>query len=184
MPRTEITLEPVTRLTADAIGKPGKRTFYLQAADEKQTITLGIEKIQLQSLVVGIGRFLDEVAERFPAMATAQVTPDENAMRLQLPLEVLFHAGDLGLAYDSERDWACLIAKEQEFQELKEGEEKLGDIVRMWCTRSQLRALSAWGSAVVAAGRPICPQCQQPMEPEGHFCPKKNGHKKPAALRN
>lgn len=179
MPRTEITLEPVIRLTANAIGKPGKRVFYLQAADEKQMVTLGIEKIQLQSLVVGISRFLDEVAERYPAMATPEVLPEEEDMRLQLPLEVLFHAGDIGLAYDAERDWACLIARQEAFDE--EDKEQQGDVARLWCSRAQLRALSVWGALVVAAGRPVCPQCQQPMEPEGHFCPKKNGHKKPAA---
>ena len=183
MPRTEITLEPVTRLTAGAIGKPGKRVFFLQAADADQSITLGIEKIQLQSLVVGISRFLDEVAEKYPQMATPEVLPDDSEMRLRTPLDVLFHAGDLGLAYDAERDWACLIAKEQVFEDIEKDQDNMqkGAVARLWCTRPQLRAFAVWGAMVVAAGRPLCPQCQQPMEPEGHFCPKKNGHKKPAA---
>jgi predicted amidophosphoribosyltransferase len=30
---------------------------------------------------------------------------------------------------------------------------------------------------VVNRGRPICPQCGEPMDPAGHFCPKKNGNK-------
>ncbi|MGH8245184.1 MAG: DUF3090 family protein, partial [Gammaproteobacteria bacterium] len=50
-------------------------------------------------------------------------------------------------------------------------------VVRFWATRSQARAMARWGVEIVSRGRPICPQCGQPMEPEGHFCPKKNGHK-------
>jgi len=48
--------------------------------------------------------------------------------------------------------------------------------VRFWTTRTQLRQLARWGQDVASRGRPVCPQCGQPMEPEGHFCPKKNGH--------
>ena len=51
-------------------------------------------------------------------------------------------------------------------------------MVRYWCTRAQLLTLANWAVVVIERGRPICPQCGEPMEPEGHFCPKKNGHKK------
>jgi hypothetical protein len=30
----------------------------------------------------------------------------------------------------------------------------------------------------VAAGRPRCPYCHSPIEPEGHVCPRSNGHSK------
>ena len=29
---------------------------------------------------------------------------------------------------------------------------------------------------VVAAGRPACPFCGQPLNPEGHFCSRTNGY--------
>jgi len=29
---------------------------------------------------------------------------------------------------------------------------------------------------VVAAGRPPCPLCGNPLDPEGHVCPRQNGH--------
>ena len=53
-----------------------------------------------------------------------------------------------------------------------------GRSFRLWCTRAQARQLSHWAEEVINRGRPICPQCGQPMEPDGHFCPKKNGNKK------
>jgi len=61
---------------------------------------------------------------------------------------------------------------------LNEGDDpEEADVVRFWCSRSQVRALARWGIEVVARGRPTCPQCREPMDLEGHFCPKKNGHK-------
>jgi len=29
---------------------------------------------------------------------------------------------------------------------------------------------------VLAGGRPACPFCGQPLNPEGHICPRKNGY--------
>jgi uncharacterized repeat protein (TIGR03847 family) len=30
-------------------------------------------------------------------------------------------------------------------------------------------------AGLVAAGRPLCPFCGQPLEPTGHFCTRTNG---------
>ena len=48
--------------------------------------------------------------------------------------------------------------------------------IRFWASRSQVRKMARWGADVASRGRPVCTQCGQPIEPEGHFCPKKNGH--------
>jgi uncharacterized repeat protein (TIGR03847 family) len=77
------------------------------------------------------------------------------------------------LGYDEENDLLILVAREL----IAEGEDsEQAGVVRFWCTRSQLRAMSNWGIEVASRGRPLCPQCREPMDPEGHFCPKKNGH--------
>jgi uncharacterized repeat protein (TIGR03847 family) len=89
-------------------------------------------------------------------------------------VDPLFRVGEIGLGYDQARDLAVIILREL----LPEDQDpESGAVARFWCTRQQLRALSRWGADVVAHGRPVCAQCGQPMEPEGHFCPKKNGHK-------
>ncbi len=51
-------------------------------------------------------------------------------------------------------------------------------VVRFWCTRPQARRMAHWAAEVISRGRPICPQCGEPIEADGHFCPKKNGHKR------
>ena len=178
----EFNLDPVDRITVDALGKPGNRVFYLQGVKGDQVVSLIIEKVQLQSLTLGIPDFFEEIHKRFPDLPGVEGDFfEEEKMQITPPVDPKFRVGNLGLAYDDERDLVCIIARELQFDEEddddKEGEES-GGIVHYWCTRAQLSALAHWGAVVVERGRPICPQCQQPMEPEGHFCPKKNGHKK------
>jgi uncharacterized repeat protein (TIGR03847 family) len=95
-------------------------------------------------------------------------------MHLAMPVDPLFRIGEIGLGYDSDNDMVVLVAKEITTE--SSGEEE-PSVVRFWCTRSQIRALVHWGIEVANRGRPLCPQCGEPMDPEGHFCPKKNGHK-------
>ncbi len=187
MPNLNISLDPVDQITVDAIGKPGNRIFYIQGSKDSQVVSLIIEKIQLQSLIAGVSEFLKEVLDKFPDRISLDVDLKEETMRIQPPVDPKFRVGDMGLAYDDERDLVCIIAREMELTEIDEDAEgdedkdveEEGNVVRYWCTRGQLINMAHWGAIVIERGRPICPQCLQPMEPEGHFCPKKNGHKKP-----
>ncbi len=174
MSKTDISLNPVDHITVDAIGEPGNRTFYFLGRKGEEVISLLIEKVQLQTLIVGIKDFLDEVNERFSKIPDLLPDYKEKDMQIDPPVDPLFRVGEMGLAYDEKDDMVCIIAKEAQ---LEISEDEAGT-VRYWCTRPQLVALGNWAVVVVERGRPICPQCLQPMEPEGHFCPKKNGHKK------
>jgi uncharacterized repeat protein (TIGR03847 family) len=100
---------------------------------------------------------------------------DPDKMRIIPPVDPLFRAGELGLGYDADRDRIVIFTREVV---MEGGEEDDAAAIRFWCTRKQARQLGAWSAEVVKRGRPLCPQCGEPMEPEGHFCPKKNGHKK------
>jgi uncharacterized repeat protein (TIGR03847 family) len=182
----EIDLQPVSHITTDAIGQPGKRVFYIQAWQGTRTISLIVEKIQVQSLAVGLEQFLAELHQRYPELAEASGDYEEDRMRIRPPLDPMFRVGELGLGYDADNDMIVLVAREgtseeeaeQEVEQEAEGEPgQEVRVVRFWCTRPQLRAMCHWGMEVASRGRPICPQCGEPMDPEGHFCPKKNGHK-------
>lgn len=170
----EIDLQPIVHITTDAIGAPGKRVFYIQAWQGTRTLTLIVEKIQIQSLAVGLEQFLAEIQTRYPDLSDAGGEYDEERMRICPPVDPLFRVGELGLGYDADNDLVVLVAKEL-MGEDEDAEQ--ARTVRFWCTRSQLRAMCRWGMEVAGRGRPLCPQCGEPMEPEGHFCPKKNGHK-------
>jgi uncharacterized repeat protein (TIGR03847 family) len=173
MPRVEIDLRPVTQIMTDAIGPPGQRVFYLQGWQGDKAVSLIVEKVQIQSLAVGLEQFLAEIQEKFPDLPEASPDFVEDKMRIHPPVDPIFRVGELGLGYDAENDMLVLVAREL----IAEGEEQEeAGVVRFWCSRSQLRALTHWGLEVASRGRPLCPQCGEPMDPEGHFCPKKNGH--------
>ncbi len=46
-------------------------------------------------------------------------------------------------------------------------------------TASYARDFVARAQALVAAGRPPCPFCLQPIDPAGHICPRANGYRRP-----
>ena len=177
MAKIEIDLDPIVHITADAIGQPGSRVFYLQAWAEAENVpvTIIVEKIQLQGLALGIEQMVSELARQKPELKLPPIDYDPTKMSIQPPVDPLFRAGEIALGYDIQRDRMIIQVDELLAEDVSEEE---GRSFRLWCTRAQARQLSHWAEEVINRGRPICPQCGQPMEPEGHFCPKKNGNKK------
>jgi uncharacterized repeat protein (TIGR03847 family) len=170
----EFEMKPVLKITTDAIGEPGQRVFYLQAKSEDQLLTLIVEKQQMQSLAIGVEQFLQDLQTSHPELPQASLDYIENEMFIEQPVEPVFRVGQLGLGYDEDADLLILVAREIETEEEME---ETGAIARFWCTRSQLRAMCTWGLELASRGRPNCGNCGQPIDAEGHFCPKRNGHK-------
>jgi uncharacterized repeat protein (TIGR03847 family) len=173
-------LGPVDRITADAVGEPGMRVFYLQADVGGQTITLLVEKQQVQLLASSVLELIGEpetVGE-----------PGEDDMTLREPLEPRWRVGRLSIGFEAERDLFMLEIEEFRPDE-EEGAEELADprslldhepeSLRLWATRAQMLALSQHGAEVAERGRPACQFCGNPMDPEGHTCPAMNGHSTP-----
>lgn len=173
MPRVEIDLRPVTHIMADAVGPPGQRVFYIQGWQGDRTVTLIIEKIQIQSLAVGVEQFLSEITEKFPGINDASSDYIEEKMHIHPPVDPLFRVGEIGLGYDADNDLVVLVTRELVSED--QDPEEAG-VVRFWCSRSQVRAMAHWGVEIASRGRPLCPQCGEPIDPGGHFCPKRNGH--------
>ena len=174
MPGQEFDLNPVTRITTDAVGPPGKRVFYLQAKAGNETVTLIVEKLQVQSLAVGLEQFLVELAGQFPELEDASAAFNNAEMELEPPLDPAFRVGQIGLGYDRPSDRVVVVARELQ----AEGTDpEQASVARLWCTRDQMRAMCQYGLEVAGRGRPICGNCGEPIDPEGHFCPRSNGHK-------
>ena len=166
-------LNPVTHITVGVVGKPGKRTFYLQGRQGMTIVTLVSEKEQISALSKGI----DELVDRL-GMGESNVLVNALEMELSQPVEPIFRIGQLGLGYDAEQKLIVLVAYELPEEENAE----VINVVRFWATAEQLRALGRHAASIVAAGRPICVLCGRPIDPEGHFCPKRNGHGEKATL--
>ncbi len=167
-------LNPVSQVSAGATGEPGHRVFYLQGRQGTLTVTLQTEKEQIASLGTGILEMLTKLGEEEQAVGE---TSPYDAILVE-PVEPLFRVGQLGLGYDQERDLLVIVA--YEFAE-EENPETV-NVVRFWATRGQMRTLAQHAAEVVAGGRPICVLCGKPIDPEGHFCPRRNGHGAKATL--
>lgn len=169
-------LDRVDRITADAIGEPGARTFYLQARRGNDLVTVLVEKEQVQLLAASV---LDLLATIGLETGTG---PDEDAMDLEQPFEPRWRAGRLSIGYEEDSD--VFLLEIEEFQpELDEENPELllrgeAETLRLWATREQMFALSRHSAAVADRGRPTCQFCGNPLDPEGHACPAMNGHSK------
>jgi uncharacterized repeat protein (TIGR03847 family) len=161
-------LNPVSRVTVGALGEPGQRTFYLQGRQDSTLVTLLTEKEQVTSLGQGIIDLLTRLGDR----ADAPAPTSAYELALEQPVEPLFRIGQLGLGFDQESDLLVIVAYALPLEENAE----TVDVVRFWGTRDQMRALARHVTEVAAAGRPICVLCGRPIDPEGHFCPRRNGH--------
>lgn len=162
-------LESVTRITAHAIGEPGKRIFYVQARSNRQIVSLVAEKDQVAALAQAIDQLLEDLAEKNPLLSSPDDLLPIFDMSLEEPLEPVFRIAQLRLGYDEDEDVVVLVALGW-----PEGEEETPPTARFNVTRQQIRALSEHASQVVSKGRRICGNCARPIDASGHFCPRMN----------
>ncbi len=168
-----IDFNPVSRITIGTVGPPGQRMFLLQANQGVSMITLKVEKEQVRVLSTSIIELLEELDEKYPRNFSKVDEPLDSDLMLQEPVEPAFAVGQIGLGYDQEQDLIVLVVQEVQFEEDDDPA-----TARFWGTRPQMKVLSEHALEVVEQGRPICPLCDSPMDAEGHFCPRTNGHDK------
>jgi uncharacterized repeat protein (TIGR03847 family) len=193
MDENEIELETVDSLGAGAVGDPGDREFFLQARTESAQLTVLVEKEQVALLATEAVAFLDRIAEDYPEDGPDVAEPVVRQAGLREPTVPLFRARLIGLGFDPERQLVLIELRERSSEEEEEGEapaaeeadlpdvaadetdeDEEGYVARIYATRPQVRAMAAKGAEAVAAGRPLCPLCDMPMDPAGHRCPRWN----------
>ncbi|PPK65256.1 DUF3090 domain-containing protein [Actinokineospora auranticolor] len=172
------------RFIAGTVGQPGDRTFYLQAVESARTVSVTIEKQQVAVLAERIGSLLEEVHRRFGAEVDDRVEDDDvDAEPLQVPVEEEFRVGTMGLGWDAETRAVVielLAATEGEVDEsvVLDDTEDGPDAVRVFLSPTEARAFAERADRVVNAGRKPCPLCGEPLDPEGHVCPRQNGYRR------
>lgn len=174
MPRLAFDMRSIRRITASASGQPGQRTFYIQARDDERLLTLLCEKGQVANLAAALIEVLEQIDKKSPPTTAPALIPEVD-LELEEPLEPVFRAGHFALGYDEDADSIIMLA--YELPESQDVDAETLSVARFVLTRAQARAMADHGMHVVAAGRPICPLCEEPMDASGHICPKKNGHK-------
>lgn len=153
---------PAEEFVAGALGEPGKRHFYLQITAASETVWLHAEKQQVAALG----------SQCLTLLAAADLTPDSDAvatirsdLAIREPDQELFGVGGIQVAVLESELIALVITSSEEDETL-----------RFVVAPEQLQAMAEHALDVVAAGRPLCPFCQLPEDPEGHRCPATNGH--------
>ncbi|CUR59962.1 conserved hypothetical protein [metagenome] len=181
--------DPPERFVAGTVGEPGARTFFLQARTGNRVTSVGLEKQQVAVLAERIDELLDEVmASGQPTALIPAVAPldlEDNGP-LEQPIEEEFRAGTMTLAWEPQTERvvievfpyteAAVVSPEQLDEDLEEPEPDEVFMVRI--TPGAARAFVKRAATVVEAGRPSCPFCGNPIDPDGHLCVRANGFKR------
>jgi uncharacterized repeat protein (TIGR03847 family) len=189
MPRQLFVYDPPERFVAGTVGEPGARTFYLQASGGGRTTSVALEKNQVEVLAERVGELLDEVLRL--SGGTAPVPAEEPAeiddlAPLDAPITEEFRVGAIALAWDGADDRVVIEAhappgdddSDADVPEIGDDESDGPDVLRVRMSAAAARAFSKRALAVVAAGRPSCPFCAMPLDPEGHVCARANGYRR------
>ncbi|GAA2903361.1 DUF3090 domain-containing protein [Streptosporangium fragile] len=174
--------DPPERFVAGAVGQPGSRAFFLQARGQGRLTTVGLEKFQVAALADRLDELLDEVLRRsggtvpVPAVAPASLT--DNAP-LDVPISEDFRVGTMALAWDADAAQVIIEAQEVVVEDEEADDSPVAEptVLRVHISPGAARAFTKRALALVAAGRPPCPLCGQPLDPEGHICVRLNGYR-------
>ena len=184
MARRVYNFENPDRFVAGTIGQPGSRTFYLQARDGKRIVSVLLEKVQVTLLAERLTQLLTEVRERGADVPEEPAPADVDSAPLDEPINEVFRVGTMAIVWDGEDETivveARAIDEEAEAEEVgeeveDEEEDDDSDVVRVQLGPRRALAFAQRALEVVAAGRPPCPFCGQPLNPEGHICARRNG---------
>ncbi|CAN7437724.1 DUF3090 domain-containing protein [Knoellia sp. LjRoot47] len=163
--------DPPERFVAGTVGPPGSRTFFLQARGGGRLVSVSIEKVQVGILADRIVDLLDTVGGLQGSDAVAEHHLDTEA--LETPIEDDFRVDTVSLAWEEDRSAIVIECHDRDPEQ-----ETPGDSVRVVLDPTTARAFARRCQALVSAGRPPCPFCGQPLDPEGHICPRANGYKR------
>ena len=195
--------EPPERFVAGTVGEPGDRTFFLQARGGGRVISVALEKVQVSLLAEKLEELLMEANKRFGVdLPDAPLVAIHDNDPLDTPVDEEFRVGTLGLAFDVDTATVVIEAIEAGEAEVEialgeddpeaddtddddddddadvdddEPDDDL-DRLRVRLSPEATRAFIDRARRVVAAGRPPCPLCGQPLDPAGHLCPRHNGY--------
>ena len=204
MPRRIYDFGVPDRFVAGTVGQPGNRTFFLQARKGSALVSVVLEKVQVQVLAERLALLVAEVARRGVQVPEALAPSDDDTAPLGEPLVEAFRVGTMTLGWDPEREHVVVEARAQQEADEDEDDEPNDeadadadadededesaalqiddsdpdgpDLVRVRLTPLAARAFVERSLRTVAAGRPPCPFCGQPLDPTGHICPRKNGY--------
>jgi uncharacterized repeat protein (TIGR03847 family) len=172
MARRLFVFDDPDRFLAGTVGDPGDREFFLQARKGGALVSVGLEKTQVAAL-----------AERLDDLLDAVEAPERSSLGdeqgLEEPVVEFFRVGAMALAWDAGTEAVVIEAQtptaDGEYAELPDDADDGPDLLRVRIDAASARGFVLRAEALLGAGRPACPFCGQPLDPQGHFCPRGDG---------
>jgi uncharacterized repeat protein (TIGR03847 family) len=204
--------DPPDRFVAGTVGKPGQRTFFLQARKAGQVVSVVLEKVQVAALAERLDALLDELESHGVPDTPPLAAPAIDSEPLDEPINEAFRATTLTLGWDPDAERVLVEARadpveveieleaDDEDEDAEENDDEPGiadleasiaatiqavfeadddegpDVLRVRLTPDIARSFAERAARIVGSGRPPCPLCGQPLDPQGHICPRRNGH--------
>ena len=165
------------RAVIGTIGLPGSRTFYLQVRSGRRVVSIALEKQQSALLAEKIDEILDQLltVEGNPFSVPAS-TPPELVDNDQLEaVSELFRSGAMSLGWDPSTAQVVieaypLVDVDADEAEQAPAEDDESEMLLVRIPVGTARAFARRTREVVGAGRPACPLCGYPVDPDGHVC--------------
>jgi uncharacterized repeat protein (TIGR03847 family) len=184
--------DPPERFVVGTVGEPGQRTFFLQARSGARLTSVVLEKEQVLTLAERLDQMLDQIVRTSGGDATVPaVSPVEldDSEPLEQPIEEEFRVGTMTLAWDDSSEEVVLeifsveASVEDEDEDAEESlvtpaDDDAGEVLEVHLSPAHARAFAKRANSVVSAGRPSCPFCGNPLDPQGHICPRANGFRR------
>lgn len=186
------------RFVAGTVGQPGERTFFLQAREGNRITSVVVEKQQVSVLAEHLERVLDEVLRRSAGQADVPppVSRATDNSPLDAPITEEFRVGTMTIAWDPSINkvvielFSNVDPAEESSDDAAEplgsetpadGDDEIDadEVIVVKISPAYARDFIARAQALVAAGRPACPFCLQPIDADGHICPRANGYRRP-----
>ncbi|QDP97339.1 DUF3090 domain-containing protein [Microlunatus elymi] len=183
------------RFVAGTVGQPGERTFFLQAREGNRITSVVVEKQQVSVLAEHLERVLEEVHRRSSGQAAVPPPVDQAADNspLDAPISEDFRVGTMTIAWDPSASKVVIelfsnvdVSEDAEVGEddepavpQPEDEIDADEMIVVKISPAYARDFIARAQALVDAGRPVCPFCLQPIDADGHICPRANGYRRP-----
>jgi len=153
-------------IDAQAFGQPGQRTFRLRVVGEGgETASLWLEKEQMQALSLALKQMLSQ-------LEYDQEPPAADVGGFPTVADNDFRVGRMGMGFNAADRTVILFTYEIGV------EDDETPSLRVRLTQEQCASLGVQLDEIISSGRPICPLCGMPVDPEGHICVRSNGHSK------
>ncbi len=194
MARRIFVFDDPDRFVAGAIGPPGQRVFFLQAVEGRRVTSVSLEKVQVALLADRVAAIVAELREREVARVPEDAVRGDDDRPLDEPLQDAFRAGTLTISWDGEESEVTIEARSQQDEDDEEEEASPDDptddddddvpddapdgpdVLRVRLSAAMALGFARRAARIVTAGRPACPFCGQPLNPEGHVCVRSNGY--------